>query len=101
MHETPHTVVGPIAASGAAAVTVVGVVVATIVGPNVTRQVVLLAIGVGASGGLPTLYIARLDRRAVSNFALFEFARPMGTLGAVTLGSEGIVVTAGLLMLDC
>ena len=43
-----------------------------------TRREVLLAIGVGASGGLPTLYAAKLERRAVSNFALLEFDRPKG-----------------------
>ena len=90
--------VGPVTATGAAAVVTavvgaVGAVVAVVVGPNVTRRVELLAIGIGASGGLPTLYITKLDRRAVSNFALLEFVRPKGTLGVVTLGSEGIVVT--------
>ena len=58
-----------------------------------TRQEVLLAIGAGASGGLPTLCTAKLERRAVSNFTLLEFVRPKGTLGVVTLGSVDIVVT--------
>ena len=91
--DTTYVVVGPVTATGAAAVTAVGVVVAVVVGPNVTRQLVLLAIGVGASGGLPTLYIARLDCRAVSNFALFEFECPKGAEGKVTLASVGMVVT--------
>ena len=75
------------------AVGAVAAAVAVVVGPNVTRQEVLLAIGVGASGGLPTLCTARLERRAVSNFALLEFNRPKGTLGVVTIGSVEIVVT--------
>ena len=69
---------------------------ATVVGPKVTQRVTLLAIGAGASGGLPTLYIDRLHCRAISNFALFEFDHPKGTLGIVMPAAEGSVVTFAL-----
>ena len=82
-----------VAAIGAAVVPVVAMFIGTVVGPNATRCVAVLAIGAGASGGFPTLHIARLDCRAISNFALFEFDRPKGTLGAATTSAEGVVVT--------
>ena len=58
-----------VAALGATVVLVVIGFDAAVVGPKMTCQVTLLAIGVGASGSLPTLYIARLNCRVISNFA--------------------------------
>ena len=82
-----------VAATEAAAVPVMAVFNAVVVGLNITRHVPVFAISVGASDGFPTLNIARLERQAVSNFALFEFDRPKGTLGAVTILAEGTVDT--------
>ena len=82
-----------VAAAGAAVVPVMPAFNAAVIGPNVAHRVPVFAIGIGANGGFPTLNIARLDRQAISNFALFEFDCPKVTLSAETIFAKGIVVT--------
>ena len=72
-------------ALGAGVVIVTEGLGAVVVGPKVTQQVTLLSIGVGASSGFPTLCIARLKCRAVSNFALFGFDHPKGAAKVIVV----------------
>ena len=82
-----------IIAVGAGVVILIARFGAIVAGPRVTGHVTLLAIGVGASGSFPTLCNAKCNCQAISNFALFEFDHPKGTLGTVALVAKGIVVT--------